>query len=49
LRFLLDECVPTYITSLLRDRSYDVLDLRDAGLRGALDKKLKLWYAAIGC
>jgi predicted nuclease of predicted toxin-antitoxin system len=40
LRFLLDECVPTYITALLRDRGHDVLDLRDAGLRGADDRTL---------
>jgi predicted nuclease of predicted toxin-antitoxin system len=40
LRFLLDECVPTYITALLRDQGYDVLDLRDAGLRGVDDRTL---------
>ena len=40
MRFLLDECVPTYITALLRDRGHDVLDLRDVGLRGADDRTL---------
>ena len=40
MRFLLDECVPTYITALLRDRTHDVLDLREAGLRGADDRTL---------
>lgn len=40
MRFLLDECVPTYITALLRDRGHDVFDPRDAGLRGADDRTL---------
>jgi len=40
LRFLLDECVPTYITALLRDEGHDILDPRDVGLRGADDRTL---------
>lgn len=48
MRFLLDECVPTYITALLRGRDHDVLDLRDAGLRGANDRTLLEIAAAEG-
>ena len=40
MRFLLDECVPTYITVLLHDEGHDVLDPRDVGLRGADDRTL---------
>lgn len=45
MRFLVDECVPTYITALLRDRGHDVLDQRDAGLRG-IDDRIVLDMAA---
>ncbi|MGQ9628486.1 MAG: DUF5615 family PIN-like protein [Anaerolineae bacterium] len=40
MRFLVDECVPTYITVFLREQGYDVLDPRDAGQRGATDEAL---------
>lgn len=40
MRFLVDECAPTYITALLRERGHDVLDPREAHLRGASDEAL---------
>jgi predicted nuclease of predicted toxin-antitoxin system len=40
LRFLLDECMPIYVRTLLRERGHDVFDPREMGMRGADDKPL---------
>jgi predicted nuclease of predicted toxin-antitoxin system len=40
LRFLLDECMPIYIRTLLRQRGHEVFDLRETEMRGADDEVL---------
>ena len=40
LRFLLDECMPVYIRTLLRERGHEVFDPREMGMRGADDESL---------
>ena len=38
--FLIDEDIPRSTAKVLRDRGYKVLDTRDCGLRGAVDKEV---------
>ena len=40
MRFLLDECMPVYIRTLLRERGHEVFDPREMGMRGADDESL---------
>jgi len=40
MRFLLDECMPIYIGTLLSEQGHDVLDLRRVGMRGMDDEFL---------
>ncbi len=40
MRFLLDECMPIYIGTLLCEQGHDVLDPRRVGMRGADDETL---------
>lgn len=37
LRFVVDEDMPRSTSRILRDRGFEVLDVRDCGLRGAKD------------
>jgi predicted nuclease of predicted toxin-antitoxin system len=39
-RLLLDENLPAQLTPLLRERGFDVIDVRAAGLRSASDDKI---------
>ncbi len=39
-RFLIDEDMPRSTTKLLKDKGFDVLDVRDCGLRGKSDEEI---------
>jgi predicted nuclease of predicted toxin-antitoxin system len=39
-RLLLDENLPGQLTPLLRERAFDAIDVRDAGLRSAPGDKI---------
>ena len=39
-RFLIDEDMPRSTTKLLEDKGFDVLDVRDCGLRGKSDEEI---------
>jgi len=39
-RFLFDEDMPRSTTKLLKDKGFDVLDVRDCGLRGKSDEEI---------
>lgn len=49
MRFPLDECMPVYIRTLLREHSHEVLDPRQMGVRGADDESLLEIAAREGC
>jgi predicted nuclease of predicted toxin-antitoxin system len=40
LKFLIDEDIPRSTARVLRGRGYEVLDVRDCGLRGEVDKEV---------
>jgi predicted nuclease of predicted toxin-antitoxin system len=40
LKFLIDEDIPRSTAKVLRDRGYEVLDVRDCGLRGDSDEEV---------
>lgn len=39
-KFVVDEDIPRSTTRLLRERGYEVLDVRDCGLRGKSDEEV---------
>jgi len=39
-KFVIDEDMPRSTSSLLRDKGFEVLDVRDCGLRGSRDKEV---------
>ena len=40
IKFLIDEDIPRSTGSILKEHGYDVLDIRDHGLRGAEDEEI---------
>ncbi len=40
LKFMIDEDMPKSTATILRSKGYEVLDVRDLGLRGASDQKI---------
>jgi predicted nuclease of predicted toxin-antitoxin system len=40
IKFLIDEDIPRSAAKVLRDRGYEVLDVRDCGLRGEPDEEV---------
>jgi len=44
MRFLVDENLPMSLTEMLREEGHEVLDVREAGLRGASDETI--WQTA---